>query len=270
MTLIIIAIIASVLFALYIFMIAPGRNSERKSLLYASKYAHRGLHNKDKTIPENSMLAFSQAVNAGYGIELDINITTDNKVVVFHDDTLQRVCGVDKSISDCTYDELTKYNLLGTSQTIPLFSDVLELVNGKIPLIVELKHTKRNRELCENSAMLLDNYKGAYCIESFNPFIVGWFRKNRPSVVRGQLTAGLKEYKYLPLYQGILLTSMLANCCTRPNFVAYKHQDSHNKLKLKLFKLLGGSLVGWTVSDTDDIEYCIDYFDAIIFEFFRP
>lgn len=270
MTLIIIAIIATVLIALYIFMIAPSRNSEQDSLLYASKYAHRGLHNKDKTIPENSMSAFSQAVEAGYGIELDINITTDNRVVVFHDDTLQRICGIDKAISDCSYDELTRYSLLDTDEKIPLFSEVLELVDGNIPLVVELKHTKRNRKLCEKAAMLLDEYKGAFCIESFDPGIVRWFRKNRPNVVRGQLATGLKDYNSLPLHQGILLTSLLINCYARPNFVAYKHQDSHNKLKLNLFRLLGGKLIGWTVRDNDHINYCKEYFDAIIFEFFMP
>lgn len=270
MTLIIIAIIVVVLFVLYIYLIAPGRKPTKDSPLYAAKYAHRGLHSKDKTIPENSMSAFTKAIEAGYGIELDINITTDNKVVVFHDDTLQRICGVDKAISDCSYDELTEYRLLETEEKIPLFSEVLELVDGRVPLVVELKHTKRNRELCENAAMLLVEYKGSYCIESFDPSIVRWFRKNKPKVVRGQLAAGLKEYKGLPLYQGILLSSLLTNFYSRPNFAAYEHQDSHHKLKLNLFRLLGGKLVGWTVSNTDDIEYCQKYFDTIIFEFFKP
>lgn len=270
MTFIIISLILIAISAIYLFLIAPGGKPSKDSLLYAAKYAHRGLHSKDKTIPENSMSAFIQAVEAGYGIELDITITTDNKVVVFHDDTLQRVCGVDKAISDCSYDELIQFRLLDSEEKIPLLSDVLELVDTHVPLVVELKHTKRNRELCEKAAMLLDEYKGAYCIESFDPGIVRWFRKNRPNVVRGQLATSLKDYKSLPLHQGILLSSLLTNCYSRPNFVAYKHQDSHNKLKLNLFRLLGGKLIGWTVRDTDNIEYCEDYFDAIIFEFFTP
>lgn len=270
MTYIIIALILITLTAIYLFLIAPGKNSRKDNPLYAAKYAHRGLHSKDMTVPENSLTAFSKAVEAGYGMELDLNITTDNKVVVFHDDNLQRVCGVDKLVSDCSYQELSQYRLLDTDERIPLFSEVLELVDGRTPLVVELKHTKRNRELCEHAAKLLDKYNGQYCIESFDPGIVRWFRKNRPNITRGYLATGLKGYDTIPLYQGILLSTLLTNFYSRPNFVAFKHHDSHSKLRLNLFRQLGGKLIGWTVRDTDDKDYCNKYFDAIIFEFYRP
>lgn len=270
MTFIIIALIIVALSALYAFLLAPGRQTKKDNHLYEAKYAHRGLHNKDKTIPENSLTAFSKAVEAGYGMELDINLTTDNQVVVFHDDTLLRVCGVDKAVADCSYEELMQYRLLGTDEKIPLLSEVLELVGGHVPLVVELKHTKRNNELCEKAAQLLDEYEGPYCIESFHPGIVKWFHKNRPNIIRGQLSAGLKNYKGLPMYQGVLLSSLLTNFMTRPHFAAYKHEDTHHKLRLNLYKLLGGKLIAWTVRDTDDIKYCENYFDTIIFEFFTP
>lgn len=270
MTFIIIALILVVLFVLYAFLLAPGRQTQKDSVLYKAKYAHRGLHSKDKTIPENSLTAFSKAVEAGYGMELDINLTTDNQVVVFHDDTLLRVCGVDKAVADCSYEELMQYRLLGTDEKIPLFTEVLELIGGHVPLVVELKHTKRNKELCEHAAQLLDEYTGPYCIESFHPGIVKWFRKNRPNVIRGQLSAGLKNYKGLPLYQGVLLSSLLTNFMTRPHFAAYRHEDSHHKLRLNLYRMFGGKLIAWTVRDTNDIGYCEKYFDSIIFEFFTP
>lgn len=260
---------AAALAALYIFLIAPGKAKGTGKTAWALSYAHRGLHSKDKSVPENSLAAFSLAAEAGYGIELDIQLTADEQVVVFHDDTLTRVCGIDKAVKDCAYEELLHCALHGTQERIPLFSDVLSLVGGRVPLIVELKTSKRNALLCEKSAELLDGYNGAYVIESFNPAIVRWFRKHRPGVVRGQLSMEIKGYRGLPRWQGFLLSSLLTNAASRPHFVAFRHEDSHGSIRLKLYRLLGGILVGWTVRDGDDIDYCKRFFDCIIFEHFR-
>lgn len=271
MTGFIIAIVLIVLFLVYLFLLAPHTLPEGVDhTLWQANYAHRGLHSKDKSVPENSMAAFKLAVEAGYGMELDINLTVDNQIVVFHDDNLKRVCGVDKLIADCTYEELLQYRLCGTEEKTPLFSEVLKLIDGRMPLIVELKATKRNNELCRRAADMLKDYKGTYCIESFHPLLVRWFYKNRPEIVRGQLSAGHKEFGSLPFYQRLILSSLLTNVMTRPHFMAYRHQDAHHKLRLSLFKLLGGKLVAWTVRDNDDIDYCKKRFDIIIFEFFRP
>lgn len=269
MIFIVIGCIAVIAAAIYIFLLAPGVLPETDGIWDAS-YAHRGLHSKDKSVPENSLAAFSLAADKGYGIELDIQLTADEQVVVFHDDNLKRVCGVDKALCDCTYEELRKFRLHDTDERIPLFGDVLSLVGGRVPLIVELKNSKRNALLCAKSAAMLDEYKGAYMIESFNPGIVRWFKKHRPHVVRGQLATGRKDYASLPFYQGAILTLLLANFAARPHFVAFKHENSHHKARLSLFKALGGKLVAWTVRDTDDIAYCLKRFDAIIFEFFEP
>ncbi len=259
---------AAALLILNMLLLAPGRFPKKMSAeLWRTLYAHRGLHTKDKTVPENSMAAFAAAVENGYGIELDVNLTADNQVVVFHDDGLKRLCGIDKKIIDCTYEELQRYRLLGTQEKIPLFTDVLKLVGGKKALIVELKTSSRRKELCEKTAGILDGYKGPYCIESFDPRIVRWFKKNRPQTVRGQLSA--KCNGQLPFFQGLLLTGLYFNIVTRPHFVAYKHEDII-RFKLGLYRLLGGKLVGWTVRDTDDASCLMRYFDTIIFEFFRP
>jgi glycerophosphoryl diester phosphodiesterase len=261
---------AAALLIINMLLLAPGRfTNNMNPVLWRTLYAHRGLHTKDKTVPENSMASFSAAVNAGYGMELDVNITADDKIVVFHDDDLNRVCGVNKKINDCTYDELQQYRLHDTSETIPLFSDVLALVDGKTALVVELKMSRRNKALCEKTAALLDAYKGPYCIESFDPRIVRWFKKHRPHTVRGQLSAGRINYRGQPLYQGLLLSGLYTNIVTRPHFVAYKHEDI-KRFKLGLYRLLGGKLAAWTVRDTDDETSLRRYFDVIIFEFFRP
>lgn len=266
-------LIAAVIFVIYILMLRPGRMPKKvDDRLWTSYYAHRGLHQKDKSIPENSMTAFKKAVEAGYGIEMDLNLTSDGKIIVFHDDNLLRLCGVDKLITDCTYDELLAYNLENTAEKIPLFEDVLKMVDGKVPLIVELKNTKNLNELCSMTARYLDNYEGLYCVESFHPLIVRWFYKNRPDVVRGQLSVGRKSLKGLDVkfWQWLLIISFATNFLARPHFMAFCHDDARRKLGLSLFHLLTGRLVGWTVQDTDDIEYCKKKFDAIIFEYFEP
>lgn len=258
-------------FLLYLFFIAPGAVPNLSaSLLWESHYAHRGLHEKNKAVPENSILAFTKAIEAGYGMELDVNLTADGKVVVFHDDSLFRVCGVDKLITQCLSTELSDYRIENTEQTIPLLKDVLQLVAGQVPLIIELKNTKDWPQLCVKTAKLLDDYAGVYCIESFHPGIVGWFYKNRPEVIRGQLSAGYRSLGGTPLWQRLLIASVVTNVVARPHFIAYKHEDAHYRLSLRLFRQLGGKLVGWTVRDNDDRVRCMDFFDVIIFEFFRP
>ncbi len=265
----ILALIA--LFLLYIFFVSPGTRPDHSDPgLWEISYAHRGLHQKDKAIPENSMMAFAKAAEAGYGIELDINLTADGKVVVFHDDNLLRVCEVDKLITQCLSTELADFRLENTEQTIPLFVDVLKLVDGQVPLIVELKNTKDWQQLCVKAAELLDDYGGSYCIESFHPGIVSWFYKNKPGVVRGQLSASHRSFEGTPLWQSLLIASIMTNVISRPHFIAYKHQDAHHRLSLRLFRQLGGKLVGWTVRDSDDTVGCMQFFDVIIFEFFRP
>ncbi len=267
----IIAAALVVVFGVYLFLLAPGRQpKDAPAVLWQSRYAHRGLHDqKNAAPPENSLAAFEAAIKAGYGMELDINLTTDDRVVVFHDDDLKRMCGVDKRVADCSWAELAAMRLSGTEHRIPLFSEMLALVNGRMPLVVELKNTNRRETLCEKAALMLDAYTGPYCIESFHPGIVSWFKKHRPGVVRGQLAAGIQEYGKQTFLQKLLLSAMLTNVWSRPHFAAYRHQDAHG-LRLRLFRLLGGKLVAWTVRDTDDIAWCERFFDAIIFEYFRP
>jgi glycerophosphoryl diester phosphodiesterase len=257
------------LILIYIFLLAPGRIKD-DSLFQKTLYAHRGLHNGDNSVPENSLAAFSLAAEQGCGIELDVRLTADDKVVVFHDDSLKRVCGIDKIVSDCTYEELRGYKLYKTEESIPLFTEVLVLVGGRVPIIVEVKNSRKNALLCAKTAEILDAYSDPFVIESFNPFIAGWFKKNRPGVIRGQLAAGFAGYGPLPKYQGALLSLLLLNFVSRPHFAAFRHEDSHHKIKLWLYRLLGGKLVAWTVQNESDMDYCREKFDAVIFENFRP
>ena len=257
--------------AVYLTLISSTPAKDRMLVpLFGFYYAHRGLHTKDRTVPENSLSAFRKAVEHGYGIELDVQLSKDGQVVVFHDDTLDRVCGVHGNVRDFTYEQLHGFSLCGTAEPIPLFHEVLQAVDGKVPLIVELKKCRDYPELCAGTLNLLKKYPGAYCIESFDPRIVHWFRKHAKKVVRGQLSTDFSDSGEGNPFQRFLLTNLLANWYARPHFISYDHHHRDNfqfRTCCRLFHLLP---VAWTVRDTDDLQEIEQTFRLIIFEYFLP
>ena len=232
--------------------------------------AHRGLHDKP-TIPENSMAAFARAVEKGYGIELDLHLLKDGNIAVFHDNTLDRTTGVSGNIKDLTAEELKNYKLEESDETIPLFTDFLKLVDGKVPLIIELKTEKNTEALCTATMDALKDYKGAYCIESFDPRPLVWFKKNRPDVTRGQLSQNfLKAKSGLSMPTRILLSMLFMNIVARPDFIAFKFADRKsffNQICLKLWKL---QPVCWTIKNIEDHNTAKGEGYVSIFEQFEP
>lgn len=260
--------IAVILTALWA-VLCPGRPSAaQRALLTGVNYAHRGLHTRDKSVPENSLAAFAAAVKAGYGIELDVQLSQDGEVMVFHDDTLDRVCGVEGRVDAYPAEALQQMALCGTRETVPLFTQVLDTVRGQAPLIVELKTGPRKKELCEKVLLLLRGYKGPYCIESFDPRIVAWFRKNAPDILRGQLTDAPGAFGGQPFVQRVALGNVLANCIARPQFIA--HGPGSKTPFVRLAESMGALRVCWTVRDTDNIDSKQAANDAVIFEFYSP
>ena len=248
------------------FLIAPERVDED---LYAPfqrrNIAHRGLHDMEKGIPENSLAAFNAACEAGYGSELDVQLTKDGQVVVFHDDDLKRVCGVDARVDSKTLEELEELKLNGTEQGIPLFAEVLAAVNGRTPLIVELKSGPNNDELCEKTYQLLAGYEGEYCVESFDPRIVRWFRINAPEIVRGQLACPPEHYgKDADKTTSFLMGNCLMNFMGRPHFIAYEVTDLPITVKAAI--KMGAKHVCWTSKSAANEEGC----DTVIFEHYLP
>ena len=256
---IIVIFVSAVLYA-----IAPGPKrdySDYKGLMYA----HRGLHGNG--VPENSMKAFKLAVEGGYGVELDVQFTKDHKIVVFHDANLKRMCGVDKRVRDCTYEELLTYRLAGTDETIPLFEDVLKVLD-KTTLICEIKNHNgnRNNRLCRETYEMLATYKGKYCMESFSPFLVAWFRNNHPEVIRGQLSCAMKDEGSLGYIARLALSQLLINCISRPDFIAYRHQDYRQPGFMLCAKLYKPLLIAWTARGEKEQAESFKRFDAVIFE----
>ena len=255
----------------YLWLIASKPAREwRLAPLQGWDYAHRGLYTRDQAIPENSMAAFERAVSHGYGIELDVQLSSDGQVVVFHDDRLMRMCGVDKLVAALTFHQLRRLSLMGTGERIPLFAEVLKLVCGRVPLIIELKMGKRNAELCRKTADLLKDYTGPYCVESIDPRILRWFRKNEVKMVRGQLSESFSGTKGMPRILKLALRNLLGNCIAKPHFIAYRYEDASNRsfrLCRRLFHLL---TVAWTVRDPESAAFVRRHFDLMIFEHFLP
>lgn len=234
--------------------------------LYHRNVAHRGLHDNKGGIPENSCAAFRAAAAAGYGVELDVQLSKDGRVVVFHDDTLTRVCGVDNRVDAYDYCELARLPLLGTDERIPLFEDVLAiLAGGSGPLICELKPGPRNEELCRKTYELLKTYRGIYAIESFHPMIVDWFRRHAPAVCRGQLALPADGYHDQPLPLRLALGHCLFSYLNKPDFIAYKNVERPRRV-MKL-REKGVMLIAWT-SVEPDVDQRLN--DAVIFEGYRP
>ncbi len=258
-----------VLLILYLLLVSPRmiHRADRKKFFKNVFYAHRGLFDNESDAPENSLAAFQKAVDAGYGMELDVQLTKDDKVVVFHDATLERMCGVQGNVWDYTLEELKQFQLLNSNETIPTFEEVLNLVAGKTPLIVEYKLDRPLTLVCELGNELLSQYEGAYCVESFHPFALMWYKKHRPDVMRGQLSGNLSKETEDPkkkIYYS-LVSYLLTNILTRPDFIAYDHRYVNN-ISRRVCRWLGALSVTYTVKSVERYEEVKNDFDLFIFD----
>lgn len=235
--------------------------------IFMCDYAHRGLHGDG--IPENSLGAFARACENGFAIELDVQLSRDGVVMVFHDAKLVRMTGRDGKLCEYTADELRTFKLADTDETIPTFAEVLALVDGRVPLLVELKGESTNMDLCPKVAALLKDYKGPYCIESFNPILLGEMKKHLPNAFRGMLYSNMckarKKYSVL----NILLTAMALNVVSKPDFIAY-NQRYRDSLPVKITtKLYGAPHLVWTARGDKERAEAKAHGEHAIFELYE-
>lgn len=230
--------------------------------------AHRGLHN-NSDIPENSILAFELAIKNNLPIELDVHLTSDKELVVFHDSNLKRMTGIDKIIENCKLSELKNMHLNYTSQSIPTLDEVLELVDCKVPLLIEIKNEHEIGVLEDKLISKLSNYKGEYIIESFNPLSLLWIRKKYKNIVLGQLsTKDNFKYNIKSHFVKWILKNMLLNFLVKPDFISYDYEYLNDKLYMKC-KKHGIDLFAWTIRSQNDYETIKTLCDGIIFENFN-
>jgi len=272
----IISVIAGLMLLLLYFIKPRMLNRPDMSEFKKVMYAHRGIFDNGGDAPENSMPAFEKAVKAGFGIELDIQLSKDGVPVVFHDFTLKRVCKAEGRVCDYTFDELQRFCLCDSSQKIPKFEDVLRLVDGKVPLIIEFKIEFLDTALCPVADRILSGYKGLYCMESFNPLGLYWYRLNRREVARGQLadnflkTEEYKGSKGQDRLMYIVLQNLLGNCMGRPDFIAYNHIYPDKLSRKILYKIFKIPMAAWTIKSEEELEHAKKNFDIFIFDSFIP
>ncbi len=259
-----------ILFLLYALSVRGRRNHPALAALRGYCYAHRGLHGSG--VPENSLPAFQKARDAGYGSELDIHLLADGGLGVMHDSLLARTTGQPGRIEELTTAELKNYRLGDTDTPIPAFSEVLDLYAGRAPLIIELKSDGDNyARQAVSASRALDGYSGAYCIESFDPRCIYWLRRNRPDIVRGQLSEDfLHSGTQQPLPLRWCVTANVFNFLTQPDFIAYKFQDRKRLGNLLCRKLWGIQGVSWTLRAPAELDAAVREGWLPIFEGFRP
>lgn len=225
--------------------------------------AHRGLH--DDNYPENSMPAYQAAIDHGFNIEIDVHLTKDGHIVVFHDDNLKRVCGVDKKVKDCTLEELKTYRLKGTEYTIPTFDEFLALVDGKVGVLCEIKGViPWELGIAKATVERLKTYKGNIALQSFNFGAVIYCRRHDDVHAYGQLcTWGGDKINHWVDWLGKLIACKFS----KPLFVAY---DIRNAVKAKKYldkaKADGKKLLCWTINSADKLALARKIADNVIFE----
>ena len=240
------------------------------SFLLKGPIAHRGLH--DTFHPENSLSAFRAAIVSGFAIETDVRLTKDDRIVIFHDANLSRMTGDPRNVSDCTAPELKRLRLNGTDEQIPLLSELLREVGGKVPLLIEIKDMKgvKASKIARRLAEILEGYEGEFAIQSFQPFYVKAFKKVRPDIACGLLAnvPAKEDFDGSPIWRlkAYFVRNMSFNYTVKPDFLSWCFSDLPRR-KVTRFK---GPKLAWTVRSRADELKAREYADNIIFENYLP
>ncbi len=193
--------------------------------LLSRYFAHRGVHT---AFPENSIPAFQTAIDMRLGIELDVHLTKDGQLVVFHDDNLYRMTGEKDYVRFKTVEELKKLRLNNTDYTIPTLQEVLKLVAGKTPILLEIKTEANLKKICKKTIEELKNYLGDVFIQAFNPFVLRYFYKHAPNYLRGQLSSFFVGQN-LSFLKRTVIKKLRLNKFAHIDFISYNIEDLPNK-----------------------------------------
>ena len=240
-------------------MISSKKKLKNMSFLKNKIIAHRGVH---INAAENSLEAFKLALKKEYIIEFDVHLLKDNTIVVFHDDNLKRMTGIDKDLKDCTYDEIKSLKLLNTNSYIPTLDEVLKLIDGKVPIIIELKYDRKVGLLEKEVVKRLDNYKGKFCVKSFSPMVVRWFKKNKPNYIRGLLLSSKKD----SFREKFAHTSFVFKMC-KPDFISCSYRLYNNKKIKKYISRM--PVLAWTIRNDKNYEKYKNIFYNLIIDIYK-
>jgi glycerophosphoryl diester phosphodiesterase len=228
--------------------------------------AHRGLHNRAEGSPENSLLAFSEACRRGFPIELDVRLTGDGRIAVSHDEDLRRLTGVKKRVSEITVEQLRDLHISGTKEHVPLLEDVLALVNGQVPILIEIKNKGFSKDLEARLISMVESYSGEIALESFNPFSILYLRLKKVRYPLGQVVGSLN----LPEFLRRLLKKILAtNASTKPDFLSLELNEL-SPAAVDRWKQQGIIVIAWPVKSEADEKRALKFADNFIFSGYEP
>lgn len=219
--------------------------------------AHRGLWTE--TFPENTLPAYENAAQNGYPIEMDVQMSVDGQLFCFHDDNMKRMTGIDKDIRTLTAEEISSTSVQG--EKIPTFKEFLDTVNGRVPLLIEIKQ-QLNKGIEKKVVAALKDYKGEYVLQSFDPFVMLKIKKLVPNVIRGQLGQG-NDKKGL---KWKLIRNLSLNFLVKPDFVHYSVWDLPISKKITN----GLPLICFTVTNNEELQKAQKYAKNYVFQNIRP
>jgi glycerophosphoryl diester phosphodiesterase len=239
------------------------------SWLTAGPFAHRGLH--DGKLPENSLAAVEAAVAAGYGVELDVQLSADGRAMVFHDSSLQRMCGRADLVHKMSAADLARTHLLGTAETVPTLADALDLIGGRVPLLVEIKKEWGDcADIDRATAECLGDYPGQAAVQSFEPQVCIWFKQHRPDTPRGWISCRKdKNWLGMPALEKFRRSLFIDQIGAEPDFFVYDHRDLPF-WPVEGVRETGKPVLVYTVKSETDAARAQPYVDNIIFEGFQP
>lgn len=247
-------------FALLDRWLAPAPAWRKVEWITQTDFAHRGLHGGD--VPENSLAAFQAAIDHDYGIELDVQRSRDGQSVVFHDDTLDRLTGTEGPVKQWSAGQLADLRLAGSDEGIPSLRQVLALVAGRVPVLIEVKSQRGGHVAgrCLAVRRVLEGYTGSHAVMSFDPRVSRWFRKHSPHTVRGLIVS--EEHDRTLVGR---IRRRLALWHAHPDFLAYDVRDLPSRLAAQQ-RRRGLPVATWTVRSAEQAEKAAEHADADIFE----
>jgi glycerophosphoryl diester phosphodiesterase len=235
--------------------------------LVARPFAHRGLH--DEARPENSLSAIEAAIQHGFPVEIDVQVSADGRAVVFHDWNLLRLTGFNAFVKKMSSSEIAELRLVGGSERVPLLEDVLDLIRGRQAVIIEIKNRKRPCALEQAVLGLLRNYQGDVAIHSFNPFSLGWFRRNLPRLCRGQISCSF-DTDDMAGWKKIILAHYGMNWISRPHFISHHWKQLPAVVPALLHRIVRIPLLTWTVRSAGEQAGALRHADNVFFEGYLP
>lgn len=248
-------------------MFWPALDTDERALAFLKRqpFAHRGLHDAGAGIQENTLAAFDRAIEAGWGIELDVRLTLDGDTVVFHDETLERLTDMKGPVSRYARVQLERARIKGTDETLQTLSNVLMHVRGRAPVLIEAKTTGNNYlPVCFSVRRALEGYRGPAAVMSFNPNLIGWFSRHAPKIVRGLV---MTDEDYRPLSRYDLRRRIRRQASVwraRPHFIAYDVDRLPSPFITAARQRM--PVLSWTVRSPEQRAIAAKSVDQIIFE----